>query len=327
MSREDPSPTDAEPDLTVVIPTHQRESRLRFALEALAEQTLDRSRFEVVVVRSAATGGPLTAAPAGLEVRFERAKHAGAAFQRNLGWRSAAARLIAFCDDDTRPQPRWLEALVTAAEDEVGAGWFLQGRTEPDPAERHLLHGHARSITVTGPHPWYPSCNLAYPRELLERLGGFDESFPGAWGEDTDLALRAIELGAAPRYLDRARVWHAVHPRTPARAVSDALVRSALPAVIARHPRQRQALRWRIFLRQEGPEVVGLMTGLCLLARRPAVGVALTLPWALRKGDFSGGGRGYAVKQLARLPALALVDLAELASTVGSAMRNRVVVL
>ena len=39
-------------DVTVVIPTYDRETRLAFALEALAEQTLDRERFEVIVVRA-----------------------------------------------------------------------------------------------------------------------------------------------------------------------------------------------------------------------------------------------------------------------------------
>ena len=38
------------PDVSVVIPTHDRETRLAFALEALAEQTLARERFEVIVV-------------------------------------------------------------------------------------------------------------------------------------------------------------------------------------------------------------------------------------------------------------------------------------
>ena len=39
---------------------------------------------------------------------------------------------------------------------------------------------------------------MAYPRALLERLGGFDEAYDFG-GEDTDLAWRAIEAGAEPR--------------------------------------------------------------------------------------------------------------------------------
>ena len=87
---------------------------------------------------------------------------------------------------------------------------------------------------MSKPTGWFETCNIAYPRALLERLGGFDEAF-GFGGEDTDLAWRAIEAGASPRFVDEARVWHAVmSARPPGRASRrDALERPA--AVLARH--------------------------------------------------------------------------------------------
>jgi len=113
-------------DVSVVIPTRNRETRLRFALEALAAQTLPRERFEVVVVRASDAEEPLVSAPPGLPVRF-LACPPGPAAQRNLGWRAARAPLIAFTDDDCRPAPDWLERLVAAAD---SSGGILQGRTE-----------------------------------------------------------------------------------------------------------------------------------------------------------------------------------------------------
>src|SRR5688500_15232844 len=51
----------AAPEISVVIPTRFRETRLAFALDALAAQTLAPGRFEVIVVRAAdATTGLLT---------------------------------------------------------------------------------------------------------------------------------------------------------------------------------------------------------------------------------------------------------------------------
>jgi len=41
----------SEPEIAVVIPTRGRETRLAFCLEALAGQSLEASRFEVIVVR------------------------------------------------------------------------------------------------------------------------------------------------------------------------------------------------------------------------------------------------------------------------------------
>ena len=58
-------PPASEPEIAVVIPTRRRETRLAFALEALAEQRLDPSRFEVVVVRDGDAAEPFAAAPGG----------------------------------------------------------------------------------------------------------------------------------------------------------------------------------------------------------------------------------------------------------------------
>ena len=128
------------------------------------------------------------------------------------------APLVAFTDDDCRAAPGWLEALLAAGD---RPGSFLQGRTAPDPDERQLLHGLARSIDVPAPSGWFETCNMAYPRELLERLGGFDEAYDFG-GEDTDLAWRAIEAGAEPRFVEGALVWHAVSSRTFPRALAEA---------------------------------------------------------------------------------------------------------
>src|SRR5687767_13784927 len=122
------------PDVAVVIPTARRETRLAFALDALARQTLPADRFEVVVVRGDEPG-PTVTAPAGLPVRFMSvARDAGPAAKRNLGWRATSAPLVAFTDDDCRPAPDWLERMVEAAGSEAG-DFILQGRTEPDRSE------------------------------------------------------------------------------------------------------------------------------------------------------------------------------------------------
>ena len=235
------------PLVAVVIPTRGRETRVAFALEALAEQTLPAETYEVIVVRDEDAASPLAEGPDGLVARSLTSPGvSGPTAKRNVGWRAATAPLIAFTDDDCRPHPDWLERLLEAAADNPGA--VLQGRTVPDPDEIHLLHGHARSRNVPGPSDWYEASDIAYPRGLLERLGGFDEEFRFG-GEDTDLALRALALGAKRAFVPSASVRHAVLSRTLRGAMRDASAWESAPLIVRRHPEQRRALFAGIFMK------------------------------------------------------------------------------
>jgi GT2 family glycosyltransferase len=318
------------PEVAVVIPTYRRETRLRFALEALAAQTVDPDRFEVVVVRAPGAEGPFASAPHGLSVRFLTASRRGPGPQRNHGWRSTTAPLVAFTDDDCRPAPDWLAELLAAAD----AGAVVQGRTIPDPDERHLLAGLARTIEIEGPSDWYESCNIAYPRELLERLGGFDEGFGlPPWGEDTDLGLRARAAGAPLRYQPRALARHAVVPCTLPRALAEARRRVWLPMVISRHPEQRSALYRRWFANRAHAAVAVGILGMALARRRgPATAIAVAaLPSIAHNLEYNRGRGIASVEGLARfaatMPTRLLVDLVELGAAVRGSARHRALVI
>ncbi|MDX6581337.1 MAG: hypothetical protein QOI10_521 [Solirubrobacterales bacterium] len=308
-------------EVAVVIPTRARETRLRFALEALADQTLDRDRFEVVVVRAPDSRPPFASAPDGLDARFLRSDVAGPAAQRNLGWRSARAPLIAFTDDDCRPQPEWLERLLGAAD-----GGIVQGRTLPDPDERHLLYGLARSVEIDGPSPWFETCNIAYPRAVLEATGGFDEAFPSAWGEDTDLGLRAEEGGARAVYAPEATVRHAVIDRSLVSAIREARRREALALVLARHPRQRRRLPRGLFANRTHARLALALAGAAALPRTRLGWLAIApYPAAALAAHLRAAPRTprSLAAFCAHLPAGVAVDLAELAATVRGAVRHR----
>ena len=320
------------PEVAVVIPTARRETRLAFALDALAAQTVPRERFEVVVVR--AEGTPeTTQPPPGLAVRFlSAAADSGPAEKRNAGWRAASAPLVAFTDDDCRPAPGWLEQLLAAA-GQQGEDFILQGRTEPDPDEARRLHGLAISQRIPGPSDWYETCNIAYPRALLERLGGFDAEFAGrdrgdypVGGEDTDLGLRAAAAGAELRFVPDAVVHHAVHSRHLGRALRDTRRWRSVPLVLARHPQQRQALQAGLFGRRAHWTL--LLAALALpLRRRPLLALALAAPYVEHQlRGYPRTARGVA-RAMLDLPSRALVDSAEVAVTAAAAARHRVPVL
>src|SRR5215216_532753 len=99
-----------QPEVSVVVPSHNRALRLLWLLNALEEQTLPRERWEVVVVHDSTDDTdrilrehPL--AQAGVLRHLTLEPGTGTASrQRNAGWRTARADTIAFTDDDTRPE-------------------------------------------------------------------------------------------------------------------------------------------------------------------------------------------------------------------------------
>ena len=306
------------PEIAVVIPTRGRESRLAFALEAVAAQTLARDRFEVIVVRDADAPAPLAPIPEGVPVRYVTAPGShGPVVKRNLGWRAASAPLVAFTDDDCRPEPEWLERLLGAAR---GDDAFLQGRTEPDPAERHLLYGLARSMKVVGPSDWFETCNIAYPRGLLERLDGFDESFEFV-GDDTDLGWRAIAAGAARIYVDGARVRHAVLARSLPRALREQARFVTAPLMVARHPQLRQTLYARYFVSQAQAALLLALAG--AMTRRPAIALLASVAYLDPSLSLHRLPPRALARVLLHVPARAAVDIAKMAVLLRGSVRYR----
>jgi glycosyltransferase involved in cell wall biosynthesis len=152
-------------ELSVVVPTHGRPLRLRWLLNALEEQSLPASEFEVVVVHD---GGEevaelLASHPLGARELVVRGA-SGPATKRNEGWRAARAPTVIFTDDDCRPPVEWLAEMLRAVR-EAGAA-IVQGATRPDPDERLILLRAPRFRTqqIEPPTVWAQTCNIAYPR-------------------------------------------------------------------------------------------------------------------------------------------------------------------
>ena len=240
----------SEPLVSVVVATHDRPARLERLLDALSEQTL--ATFEVIV---AAAGSP-PSTEAVLNEELARGRLAlrvislpvalGPGVSRNAGWRSARAPLVAFTDDDCVPDSRWLAAARDAHLAHPTA--IVQGRTEPDPHEAPDAGLLSRSVRIDALGPQYETCNILYPRELLEELGGFDEDFgPGPGGEDTDLAWRALDQGRTAVFASNAVVFHAVHRLGLLDQLRFARRWTDTMRIYAEHPGTRTMLHRRIF--------------------------------------------------------------------------------
>jgi histidinol-phosphate phosphatase family protein len=150
--------------------------------------------------------------PAGVPewVEVVPGRAAGPAAARNAGWRRATAEWVAFLDDDVVPSATWVADLVA---DLSGLGPEVagsQGRiVVPMPGGRRPTDWE-RNVRGLETARW-ATADMAYRRDVLAEVGGFDERFPRAYREDADLGLRV--LGAGYRIVPGRRVVsHPVRP-------------------------------------------------------------------------------------------------------------------
>jgi histidinol-phosphate phosphatase family protein len=183
--------------IDVVVPTLGRPS-LAAMLTALADARGPLPRRVLLVDDRRAPAPPMLpdGAPPSLVTRLEvlRARAAGPAAARNVGWRASDADWIAFLDDDVVPERDWLanlQADLDAADAGVGA---TQGRiVVPLPPDRRPTDWE-RNVRGLERARW-ATADMAYRRAALASVHGFDERFPRAYREDADLALRVTSAG------------------------------------------------------------------------------------------------------------------------------------
>lgn len=307
----------------MVIATLNRPDRLGRLLQALGEQTLERSLWEVIVVDD---GSRPPAAPSRPGVRLVRNQRPrGPAAARNQGWRAARAPLVAFTDDDCRPSPRWLETALRAYRADPGA--ILQGVTLPDPEDRVPRSVLVRTQRIETLGPQFETCNVLYPRAVLAELGGFDETYPPRpSAEDTDLAWRAIEAGHRALLAPDAIVYHAVE-RLGARGMLRVALRWEAAVRVLREHDGARGILWRgVF-----------WNAWHYLMWRSLLALILPLPRSLRRLILARH-----LRRLARraredgsdglslawaIPFLVLHDGVECAAVLRGAIRHRVLVL
>jgi glycosyltransferase involved in cell wall biosynthesis len=316
--------------VSVVVASHARHLRLRWLLNALEEQTLGRERWEVVVAhdydaetaRRVLDRHPLR--EAGRLRHIAIAPGTGSpARQRNLGWRAARGALVAFTDDDCRPEPDWLERLVAAAE--RAPGQIVQGATRPDPLEHEVLAApHVRTLQIEPVGPFAQACNILYPRDLLERLAGFDER--SVTGEDVGLSLRARAAGVTVVGAPDAIVNHAIESFTLPGIVRENTKWRHLAYLVKRHPELRRELELGVFWDRDHLWGAVALVGLLGTLRSPRL-AALAVPYALRASRRRGPGRRGPAVALPELPGQAVRQIAEVVGLAAGSVRHRTLLL
>lgn len=139
----------------------------------------------------------------------------GPAAARNLGAKHATGEWILFLDSDCLPTSSLIEgyqracngsiayagAVRAARHDPLSRYYETQGIFSPPPVWDEGIERPAYLITA----------NALVWRPALTHIGGFDERFPDAGGEDIDLGLRLWEIGPLA-YAPDAQIVHLTEP-------------------------------------------------------------------------------------------------------------------
>jgi glycosyltransferase involved in cell wall biosynthesis len=322
--------TSATVQLSVLVPTYNRPLRLRWLLNALEHQTLDRSRWEVVVSSppgDEATAELLAAHPlagAGvLRATTRRPGRLGPGANRNAAARLARGPILVFTDDDCRPPATWLESVRDAVRRHPGA--IIQGPTLSDPEEMSMgASPFPRTQAFTRvPRPWAETCNIVYPRELFEQLGGFREDWETC--EDTDLCIRGQAAGAPYVGETSMLTYHCIQEGTLRDRLREAWRWRHLPQLIKTHPQLREALPLWVFFRRSHAWLPLALAGLALERRNP-LWALLMVPWA-GQWEVKPGGPEERLSYLLGLPGCAAIDLAEMSTMIAGSIRYRSLML
>ncbi len=199
---------------SIVIPTFNRKTLLRRCLVAATSQNYP--DYEVIVVDDGSTDSTQDMVRREFpQVRYFRQEvNRGPAAARNRGIWEATGEIVAFTDDDCLPPTDWLNRLADGYHrhlEVVGVGGYLEALDEL--LRDNILAQYERNVGRDRYGAGYEEVlagfecpaggtnNMSYRRDALIDIGGFDEQFPFAAGEDADLKWRLCQRGLRLLYV------------------------------------------------------------------------------------------------------------------------------
>jgi GT2 family glycosyltransferase len=272
--------THGNPELSVVIATHNRCQLLRRCLDSLAGQTADPASFEVIVADDASDDGTaamVEALTTPYRLRLLRLSKRGQAGVQNAAIEVAFGTICLTLDDDVIAAPMLIAAHLDAHRQDprtIGVGALSQPKVEfRNWFSRSAAHGwgeHYKSL-ATRPARWTDcfGANISFPRQALLEAGGIATDLDVAF--DLDIALRLSQRGYVPRFLPAAHGTHDDGGKGPRGILRDAQRQGAMHVELAqRHPEHAgELLNWRLGGRGER-----LCRRLALAGRVPPVPLA-----------------------------------------------------
>jgi glycosyltransferase involved in cell wall biosynthesis len=263
-----PPPLPRSPRVSVVICAYNAERTMRPCLESL--ERLRYPDVEVIIVNDGSKDRTLEISEA-FPFRIISQVNKGLSVARNVGAEAATGEIVAYTDSDCVVDPDWLAYLVAKME---AAHLEACGGPNFPPPEDSLVPA-AVAVSPGGPTHVLLSddvaehiagCNMAFRRETLLKLGGFDPVFRSA-GDDIDICWRFQDAGFAIGFAPAAMVWHFRRNTIGAYIGQQKGYGKAEALVYSKHP-----FRFNLFGQAKWlGRIYGDLSTALLLSRRPLI--------------------------------------------------------
>ena len=202
------------PSMSVVVCTYNGARTLRNCLEGLKE--LRYPNYEVIVVDDGSTDESAAIAEQYPVQLIRTGRNSGLGSARNTGLEAARGDIVAYLDDDARPDPHWLHYLgwTYLQTDYAAVGGPNIPPPEDGPIAECVANAPGGPVHVMFTHrdaEHIPGCNCSFRKDQLKAVGGFDPRFRSA-GDDVDVCWRLLERGLKIGFHPGAMVWHHRRP-------------------------------------------------------------------------------------------------------------------
>ena len=204
------------PRVSVVVCSYNGGATLEQCLRSLVHLTYP--DYEVIVIDDGASDDT-SAIATRFAVRYIHTENGGLGRARNLGIAESTGEIVAFIDADAYADPDWLFHMVNALEEQEAAA--VGGPNVCPPGDGFVAQcvdhapGNPTHVLIDDELAEHvPGCNMAYRKEALQAIGGFDMVHKAA-GDDVDVCWKLLARQMRIAFAPSAVVWH--HRRSTVR--------------------------------------------------------------------------------------------------------------
>ena len=264
-----PPPLPRYPRVSVVVCAYNAERTMEACLASL--EVLNYPDYEVIVVNDGSRDRTLEIAERFPYCRIISQPNKGLSVARNVGAEAASGEIVAYTDSDCVADPDWLSYLVGRME---AGGLAACGGPNFPPPEESLVPA-AVAVSPGGPTHVLISdevaehiagCNMAFRRDALLALGGFDPQYRAA-GDDVDICWRFQDAGHTIGFSPAAIVWHFRRNTVKTYLNQQRGYGKAEALVYAKHPFRFNLLGQAKWLGR----IYGDLSAALLLSRKPVI--------------------------------------------------------